>query len=43
MYCPRCQKEVETWTDSYMDGKTKVTSTICAECNAILKVERKQT
>ena len=40
-WCPRCQKDVKTWLDSYVENKIKVTSTICKECAAILKVERK--
>ena len=42
MYCPRCQKEVETWEDYYVEDKVKVTTTLCAMCNAILKVEHKK-
>ena len=42
MYCPRCKKIVETWTDSYMDGNVKVTNTLCVSCNAILKVVREE-
>ena len=41
MDCPRCQKRVKTWTDSYVENRVIVTSTLCSNCNAILKVEKK--
>lgn len=44
LWCPRCQKEMPTWKDSWKDADKNIHVTVicCKKCNAVLKIEKKK-
>ena len=40
MWCPRCQKNVETWQDHYVENGVKFVTIMCKECNGVLREVR---